>query len=236
MFTTFLERMHKLSLNKKSNGEIPPQDTNGIPNTQEQFATLQEDDIDFSLAVTDIKGAEKREEDKTGDDFAGIISTAIKELRAKMDIRLAIAKAREGLAYGLQEKDNIPPFCRIQLSCRPDLLDKSIFLELQEKWNQKEDSIRKTLLTESVEFLDSKLQAINVELKEILDNSKEVIGVASKGAGDARKELVKRFNEMKDNQQKHLLEFKTDIRSRKTSNNYRKSGKTKRSDKRSKPY
>ena len=62
-------------------------------------------------------------------------------------------------------------------------------------------------------------------MKTTLDNTKEIIGMASKGAGDARKELVKRFLEMKQNQEKQILEFKTNIRSRQDDNNYRKQGK-----------
>ena len=49
-----------------------------------------------------------------------------------------------------------------------------------------------------------------------MENAKEVIGVASKGAGDALKELMKRFLNLKEKQEKHLLEFKTDIRSQKS--------------------
>ncbi|VDI83880.1 Hypothetical predicted protein [Mytilus galloprovincialis] len=230
--------MHKLSLSKKKTEEIPQLKSEETQSTQEVFskAAFEDEDVDFSLDVTDIKGTKKREEEKTGDDFAGIISTAVKELRSKMEIRFAIAKAREGLAYGLQEGNNVPPFCRIQLSCRPDVLDKNIYLELQKTWDQKEETIRKTLLTESVEFFDSKLQVINDELKSTLDAAKEVIGLASKSAGDARKELVRRFIDMKDKQQKRLLEFKTDIRSRIPSDlKLQKTGKNKR-DRRNKPY
>jgi hypothetical protein len=54
-------------------------------------------------------------------------------------------------------------------------------------------------------------------------------------ARDGRKELVKRFLEMKQNQEKQLLEFKTNICSRKDDNKYRKQGKH-RQEKRSKPY
>ena len=58
-------------------------------------------------------------------------------------------------------------------------------------------------------------------MKSTIDNTKDIIGTASKGARDARKELVKRFLEMKQNQEKQLLEFKTNIRSRKDDNKYR---------------
>ncbi|VDI34227.1 Hypothetical predicted protein [Mytilus galloprovincialis] len=136
-----------------------------------------------------------------------------------MDTRLAIAKAREGLAYALQTEGNIPPFCRINLSCRPDVSSKTIYRELQEMWITKESAISANLLTETIEFFDAKLAQVTGEIKKTLDNAKEIIGIASQSAGEARKELHKRFIEMKDNQEKTLLEFKTNIRSR--TNNYR---------------
>ena len=91
------------------------------------------------------------------------------------------------------------------------------------------------MLTETVEFFDSKILILNNTMKTTLDNTNEIIGTASKGAGDARKELVKRFLEMKQNQEKQLLEFKTNIRSRKYNNKYSKHGKHMQ-ERRSKPY
>jgi hypothetical protein len=72
-----------------------------------------------------------------------------------------------------------------------------------------------------VEFFDPKTSTLNNTMKSTIDNTKDIIGTASKGARDARKELVKRFLEMKQNQEKQLLEFKTNIRSRKDDNKYR---------------
>ncbi|VDI34226.1 Hypothetical predicted protein [Mytilus galloprovincialis] len=184
--------MNKLSLNKTKKEDILP--------TQEQFAAqpFEEDEIDLTLSVTNISNTKRKEEDKTVGDFADTISTAIVDLRNKMDTRLAIAKAREGLAYALQTEGNIPPFCRINLSCRPD---------------------------------------VTGDIKKTLDNAKEIIGIASQSAGEARKELHKRFIEMKDNQEKTLLEFKTNIRSRTNNTEPKwKKGASRKNFRRSRPY
>lgn len=142
---------------------------------------------------------------QNGEDFSEIISSAVKELVTKMNIRLEIAKAREGLACALKEGNNVLPFCRIQLSCKLDVIDKDIYSELQEKLEKKEQSLKTDMLTEAVEFFGSKISTLNNTMKTTLDNTKEIIGTASKGAGDARKELVERFLEMKQNQEKTTL-------------------------------
>jgi hypothetical protein len=83
------------------------------------------------------------------------LSSAVKELVTKMNIRLEIAKARKGLACALKEGNNVPPLCRIQLSCKLDVIDKDIYSELQEKLEKKEQSLKKDMLTEAVEFFGS---------------------------------------------------------------------------------
>lgn len=228
--STFLERMSKLSLNKAKHEEIPP--------TQDNFvnAPFEEEQIDFGLPVTNIKNPVKKEEDKSAGDFAGTISAAVKEMREKMDVRLAIVKAREGLAYGLQEDGHLPPFSRINLSCKPELNERTIFMELQEIWEAKAKIVREELLIETIEFLDKKLETITEGIKQTLDNAKEVIGIASKSAGEARKELTRRFLEMKNTEEKRLLEFKTDIRSRKMNAGWRKGGPKKTGARRFRPY
>ena len=100
-----------------------------------------------------------------------------------MNIRLEIAKARKGLACALKEGNNVPPFCRIQLSCKLDVIDKDIYSELQEKWEKKEQSVKKDMLTEAVEFFGSKIPTLNNTMKTTLDNTKEIIGTASKKGG-----------------------------------------------------
>ncbi|VDI11166.1 Hypothetical predicted protein [Mytilus galloprovincialis] len=235
--------MSKLTLSKKSADKIPEkkEDTAGPSQAFEKTA-FDDDVLDFSLKVTEIKPnvevVNKREEDKTSDDFAGVISSAVKDLRKNMDTRLAAAKAREGMAYGLLNNDNIPPFCRITLSCRPDLKDREIFNELQKKWDDKQDEIKQSMLKESIEFLDNKLNAINNKMKSIMADAKDIIGVASESAGHARTELNKRFLEMKDAQQKALLEFQTDIRSRKRFDNRKhdKRNHTRKAERKHKPY
>ena len=115
-----------------------------MDNTQENFSNVKledEEDIDYSLKVSSIVNENKREEDKIGSDFAEIISSAINKVTTYMDNRLAIAKAREGIAYGLQEEGHVPPFLRFQLSCKPEVGDKDTYLELQTLWEEKSGGI-----------------------------------------------------------------------------------------------
>lgn len=55
-----------------------------------------------------------------------VIAKAVKTFRTQMDQRLAVAKAREGLALAVSDQNNLPPFCRLTLSCKPDLKDRSL--------------------------------------------------------------------------------------------------------------
>jgi hypothetical protein len=71
---------------------------------------------------------------------------------------------------------------------------------------KKEQSVKKDMLTEAVEFFGSKIPTLNNTMKTTLDNTKEIIGTASKKG-----------------------------RSRKDDNKYRKQGKHKQ-ERRSKPY
>ena len=205
--TPFLEKMSKLSLNKSKKEEIPP--------TQDAFKDpIDTGDFDLSLLLTNISSAPKKEEDKTESDFSDVVSGAVRDVRTIMNSKLAIAKVREGLAYGLQEDGNIPPFCKILLDCRPDLLNRDYAKELVEKWTTKLQETKTTLLTESVKFLDNKISDIDGEIKKKLDNTKTIIGVATKCAGLARSDLAKRFLDMKERQEKDISEFKTDIRAK----------------------
>ncbi|VDH91444.1 Hypothetical predicted protein [Mytilus galloprovincialis] len=104
-------------------------------------------------------------------------------------------------------------------------------------WITKESAISANLLTETIEFFDAKLAQVTGEIKKTLDNAKEIIGIASQSAGEARKELHKRFIEMKDNQEKTLLEFKTNIRSRTNNTEPKwKKGASRKNFRRSRPY
>lgn len=220
--TPFLEKMNKLSLQKTNKEDIPK--------SQDLFnEPMDTDEIDLTLPLTDISSEAKKEEDKTSGDFTDIVSGAIRELKNIMNGKLAIAKAREGIAYGLRDDGNLPPFCKFQLECRPDLMNKDYSRELAELWNQKSREYKHTLLTASVNFLDQKLSTIDVEIRTKLDNTKAVIGVATKSAGMARSDLSRRFLMLKDRQEKELADFKTDIRTkqpksswRRTNINYRK--------------
>ena len=74
--------------------------------------------------------------------------------------------------------------------------------------------MRDELLRETVELLDQYLKQQNAVLKETLKEAKDHIGVSSKGAGDTRTELTERICRIKESQDRELLQFKIDIRSR----------------------
>jgi hypothetical protein len=74
-------------------------------------------------------------------------------------------KARERLAYALKEGNNVPPFCRIQLSCKPDVIDKDIYSELQEKWQKKEQSLKKDMLIRVITKLPNSEQSYKGKVK-----------------------------------------------------------------------
>lgn len=210
--------MGKLSLNKSAKKE------EDIPLTQDVFnrEPFDDENIDLSMPVTKITETPKKEEDKTDDDFTNTVSSTIKEIRREMDTRLAFAKAREGLAYGLDDTGNLPPFCRINIWCRPTLNERAISDEIKDMWQKKEKSLRESLIKETVEFLDVKLTDINTSITQRLDNAKAVIGVATKSAGEARKQLMRRFMDIKDSNERELNEFKTDIRSKRDNHGWRR--------------
>lgn len=216
---TFLQRMSMLSLNKSNN---KPESASASNMSQDLLN--DSDKIDLSLPVTNINKdqSEKNEEDKTVNDFTKEVSSTIKLLRVKFDSRLAVAKAREGLAYALDEEGNLPPFCKINLYCRPDLQDRSMANQLAEIWSTKERSVKETLIRESVEFLDRKLSDMNSKISETYENANSVIGVASPSAGEARSQLKRRYIDIKERNEKELAEFKTDIRSKRDKPSWRK--------------
>ena len=82
-----------------------------------------------------------------------------------MNIRLEIAKARKGLACALKEGNNVPPFCRIQLSCKLDVIDKDIYSELQEKLEKKEQSLKKDMLIRVITKLPNSEQSYKGKVK-----------------------------------------------------------------------
>jgi len=203
-----------------------------IPSNQEHFFEMEMDDeevdLDFGLQTTKLAGKDETKEEKVSrNDFAEVIAKAVKTFRTQMDQRLVVAKAREGLALAVSDKNSLPPFCRLTLSCKPDLKDRDLYQKVQDKLH----NVRDELLRETVELLDQNLEQQNAVLKETLKETKDRIGVSSKGAGEARTELTERIRKIKESQDRELLQFKTDIRSR-----GKPSGKRPNNNRRPKPY
>jgi hypothetical protein len=156
-----------------------------------------------------------------------VISKAVKTFRTQVDQRLAVTKAHEGVALAVSDKNSLPPFCRLTLSCKPDLKDRDLYQKVQEKLH----NVRDDLLRETVVLLDQNLEQQNAVLKEALKATKDRIGVSSKGAEEARTELTERIRKIKESQDRELLQFTTDIRSRGKS-----IGKRPKNNRRPKPY
>lgn len=232
---TFLERMSMLSLNKSKKDSKKEE----IPQSQDAFNSGEiNEQLDLSLPVTNIDKVKMNEEDKTSDDFTNEVSAAVRELRTNLENRLSLAKAREGLAYALEEEGNLPPFCKIVMVCRPELNNKTVFNELRDMWQAKERSIKEKIVRESVTLLDKKLADYNRDITEKYNNTMTIIGVATAGAGEARKQLKRRFLDIKENTERELTEFKTDIRSKKETPSWRRGrgGRMNQVKYRGKPY
>ena len=102
---------------------------------------------------------------------------------------------------------------------------------MQDKWQEKLHNVRDELLRETVVVLDQNLEQQNAVLKEALKATKNRIGVSTKGVGEARTELTERIRKIKESQDRELLQFTTDIRSRGKS-----IGKRPKNSRRPKPY
>ena len=122
------------------------------------------------------------------------------------------------------KSDNYPPYLNISLKCTPGFHDDDTFNDFKEMWTAKSSTLKTELLNSSVDHLDSKIKDLNTEINNIVETAKTKIGYATKGSADARKELSNRLKATKERYDSDLLEFKTNIRSRKV-NKYPNQGK-----------
>lgn len=207
------DKMNKLGLSKKSNSSklsasfSKSNDEKGFPSNQEElFKIDDEEDIDFSLDLTNCK--------EENVDYSDIISETLSNFNHKIDIRHQVAKAREGLSYAIKS-DNYPPYLNINLKCTPGFHDDDTFNDFKEMWTTKSSTFKTELLNASINHLDTKIKELNNEINNIVETAKTKIGYATKGSADARKELNNRLKATKERYDSDLFEFKTNIRSRK---------------------
>ena len=192
-----------------------------IPSNQEQYLKecMKEDEdemVNFNLKTTDVKDSATTSDDteKSNHDFAEIISTAIRRIKTQMEQRREAVRAREGLAVAIKDANFMPPFCRFSVSCKPDLKQAAVYKTIQEMWSSRAEELRMDLIKETITVLDQNLDEHNKILQEILDTTRDRIGVATKSAGLARTEFTKRVRKIQEDQEKEILQFKTDIRSK----------------------
>ena len=86
-----------------------------IPSNQEHFFEMEMDDeevdLDFGLQTTQWTGKDDTKEERVSrNDFAEVIAKAVKTFRTQMDQRLAVAKAREGLALAVSDENSYRRF------------------------------------------------------------------------------------------------------------------------------
>lgn len=209
------DKMHKLGLSKKnssskltvSSANAKCSDEKCFPSNQEELFKLDdEEEIDFSLDLSNNKDEFV--------DFSDIISDTLDDFSRKIDIRHQIAKAREGLLYASKSSNYNPPYLNIDYKCTARFHDEDIDNDFKEMWDTKSSALKKELLDHSVSHLDGKIKELNSEVNALVETAKSKIGYATKGSAEARKELNNRLKVMKESYDKDLLEFKTNIRSR----------------------
>ena len=109
-----------------------------ILSNQEHFFEMEMDDeevdLDFGLQTTRLAGKDGTKEERVSrNEFDEVITKAVKTFRTQMDQRLAVEKAREGLALAVRDKNSLPPFCRLTLPCKFDLKDRGLYQKVQDK-------------------------------------------------------------------------------------------------------
>ena len=129
---TVMRTLNKLSLGKSTKNMFE------IPSNQEHFFEMEMDDeevdLDFGLQTTRLAGKDGTKEERVSrNEFDEVITKAVKTFRTQMDQRLAVEKAREGLALAVRDKNSLSPFCRLTLPCKSDLKDRGLYQKVQDK-------------------------------------------------------------------------------------------------------
>ena len=173
-----------------------------LPSNQE---ALFEDDSDFNdLDLTECNTPNQIPP-------IDIAFQAIKDIEILMEQRLNIAKAREGMVYGRSSK-HLPPYCHVNLKCKPDLGGTE---ENQRFTNMIDSLIEETqnnFMTKCIDMLDTMIDEKKDKITHIRREAKDKIGTTTKAGGSARSMLYKKLGELKDDNDKKLAEFKTQIR------------------------
>ena len=169
--------MHKLSLSEKdhqtSSMENDEETDVRIPSKQEDLHKNQntdspdDDDFDYGLDLTPVNAPSNGDSDI---EHASIVSEACNNFARKLELRYNIACAREGMSYGING-GKTPPFMKVTMYCHPNLGSPTTNKEFQNLWNTEITCAKNTLMGKAIQFLDTKIDAINDELKDIRENA-----------------------------------------------------------------
>lgn len=191
---------------------------NPFPSNQEAYMSQQceldssDDDSDIdNLATTDVSDT------KNPSIPLDIAVGAIKAIDKLSDERLELAKAREGIAYGISS-DKLPPYCHFNVKCAPDVRN----VEINEIVNSAITNIIEDTKKEFLRKVLNELDTIMLEktncIKATRKEAKDQIGKKTKSAGEARTMLTKKLEEIKNRNDKIIAEFKADIRFKRLEN------------------
>ena len=203
--------MHKLIRNKltlrkdRTFRKKMANNYNTPPNNQEALVFNEDSDFD-DLDLTEIT-----ERDSDHLPAIDIAFKAVNEIDVLMKKRFSIAKAREGLVYG-RHSDQLPPFCNVNLRCKPNLQDTTNNKEFEEKMDKLIKETRDYFISQAIGILDGMFSTLKEEMTTIRRKAKDQIGTGKKAAGEARTLMYKKLGEMRDKEEKELAAFKAEIR------------------------
>lgn len=147
--------------------------------------------------------------------LADIVSDAVIKFETELNKRHNVACAREGISYAIVS-GKLPPYMRWQMDCRPNLGDPNINKEFQELWKTETRSVKDEVLKSADNFMDDKISHSNNQLKEIRVETISTIGKSTPAAGLAKTQFNEKTREL-EKFDRHLMEFKMNIRSVKKS-------------------
>jgi hypothetical protein len=98
------------------------------------------------------------------------------------------------------------------MDCDPNLGDANLNKEFQEMWNSKALNIKEKVMKSAIDFLDTKIEAGNSNIREIRMEALNKTGKKNPAAGLARTKLHLIMTKSKEEFDQCLLQFKMDIR------------------------
>ena len=170
----------------------------------------EEDLFDYKLDLTNVNSSPSCP-NAQDTELSNVVASAVENFNNEMNKRHKIACAREGLSYAITGGKH-PPFLKWQMDCHPNLGDSSLNKEFQEMWKSKASNIKDKAMKSAIDFLDTKIEAGNSNLREIRMEALNKIGKKNPASGLARTKLNQIMTKSKEEFDRRLLQFKMDIR------------------------